>query len=209
MSTAKQIKTFETFLEGIAQYCPDKELMETITNGFRKCHPLHEGIVEDVKTTLGNFVKPEKIDGFAKVVAKGMEAAGVTDVKEFVKKALSMNPTEDFAEEAVGFLGEAVLTEGVGDKIGKIAKIMAVAAMLASGAMANESAPSDSTTQTTAPTAQKTFDSGDTSQNLDSFLKGALGDKAMDFLKKKNAKSTSTAQALGQTAKAAAGVGNN
>jgi len=204
MSTTQKIKTYETFLEGIAKYCPDKELMETITNGFRKCHPLHESLVDDIKSTLGNFVKPEKIEGFAKVVAKGMEASGVTDVKDFVKKALTMNPSEDFAQEAVGFLGEAVLTEGVGDSIGKIAKIMAVAPMLASGAMAGE-APSDSsaTQQTPAP---KTFDSGDKTPDLDSFLKNTLGDKAMDFLKKKNAKSTQTAQTLGQTAKSSVGI---
>ena len=206
ITTTAQIKTFQTFLESISKYCDDKNLMSVITEGFNTCHPLHESIIDDVKATLGKYVPAEKVEGFSNVVAKAMEKTGLVDVKEFIKKVLDMTPTPEFAEESVDFLGEAVLTEGVGDKIGKLAHIMAVAAMLASGAMASEGSDSTAVPAVDEAPAKVTQFDQDKTESLDDMLKKALGDKGMNYLKKKSEKNTNTVQDIGDKAKTAAGI---
>lgn len=143
MTYNERVKMYQNFLESIEQITPNKSAMKLIKASFNEYHPLHENeepsndILNKVISFFKGHIDEDKLNGFAKGIVKGMEAAKLTDVATFVKKALNSNPKEEFIDAAKDFLGgNEALTEAVSDNISKLVKVLAVAAMLAGNANA-------------------------------------------------------------------------
>lgn len=157
-ATKTQIQQFSAFLESISAETKNVALMDVIKRGFVECYPINEAeddtqpveqtttapetpdVLSKIKAFFGKAVPAEKLERFAKGVAKAMAKVNIDDVATFTKKALNSNPKQEFVDAATEFFsgGEKAVTEGVSDSIGKLVKILAVSAMLAGGASAGD-----------------------------------------------------------------------
>lgn len=148
-ATKTQIQQFSAFLESISAATPNTALMDVIKRGFVECYPINEAeddtqdamqqptsdLLPKIKAFFGKAVPADKIDAFAKGIEKAMQKVKIDDVAQFAKKAMNSNPKQEFIDAATEFFSgnEKAVTEGVSDSVGKLVKILAVAAMLAGG----------------------------------------------------------------------------
>lgn len=207
MSKKDQVKKFAAFLESMSGTGANPALMTVIKAGFKECYPINESIEDELPKLFGGVFSADKINEAIKLIKAGMEKVGKSDLASYIKDVMAIEPDEDFFAEIKDEFTPAAMpvTEGIGDsKLANILKLLAVSAMIASGAHAgsNDSTVTDSTK---AP-VEKFKD--DNTSKLDDLLKNTLGADAMHYLQHKNAKSTGTAQKLGDKAKAAIGIGN-
>lgn len=195
--STKQIKIYKKFLESISSKCEDPELMRTIMEGFDMCHPLVENVVDDAKKMFEKYVSKDKLEGYAKAITKGFEVSGMDDLKEYIAKALETDSVgTEYTDAALNYLGESVMVESVTEQLKKLAKILAVSAIIAGGAQAGETSDDKSSDENTETQQEEVVEN--TEMSLDDLLKKTLGTKALDYLKKKNAPTLQAAEKAGE-----------